>query len=181
MTRPHILRSASAATLALAAAALLSAASLAFVALRGTPAPRSFQDRVRAVAATLQCPACLDLSVADSPSAVAGEIRADIARRLRAGQSPAEIRHVYVERYGPRILLSPPTSGVTLFAWLIPILLVVAGSAFAVAAMLRWRANGRSFSGAPAPAVVDASPVPQSDRELLDRAMASFDAGEEAV
>jgi cytochrome c-type biogenesis protein CcmH/NrfF len=179
LTDRPVRRRASAATLALVAAVLVAAAALAFVAFRGAPGPRSFQDQVRAVAATLQCPACLDLSVADSPSAVAGEIRADIARRLRGGQSPAEIRRIYVERYGPRILLSPPTTGVTLFAWLFPILLLVAGSALAVAAILRWRANGSDLSDAPAPGERDAGPLLPSDRQLLDRAAASFAAGED--
>ncbi len=164
-----------AASLGLAAAVLVSAAVVVFVALRGAPGPRTFEDRVREVAGTLQCPACLDLSVADSPSAVAGEIRADIARRLRAGQSPAEIRRVYVERYGARILLSPPASGVTLFAWLVPALLLMAGSALAVAAIVRWRRNGRDAAG-PVAVEDDAQALPASDRQLLDRALASFTA-----
>jgi cytochrome c-type biogenesis protein CcmH/NrfF len=171
----NVRRRVSAASLALAAAMLVSAAAVTFVALRGTPGPRTFEDRVRAVAATLQCPACLDLSVADSPSAVAGEIRADIARRLHAGQSAAEIRRIYVERYGARILLSPPASGVTLFAWLVPALLLIAGAALAASAVVRWRANGR-VAGEADREGDDVRALPAPDRELLDRAMASFTA-----
>jgi cytochrome c-type biogenesis protein CcmH len=179
----------STASLVLVAAVLAAGAALAFVALRGAPPPRTLQDRVRAVGETLRCPVCEDLSVADSPSAVAGEIRADLARRLRAGESPDRIRHVYVERYGPRILLSPPVSGATLLAWLIPAVLLAAGLAVAAGAVVRWTRGSPvrdpSFDAADpldaptAPPAEDGT-LPPADRRLLDRAMASFAAEDDA-
>ena len=41
-------------------------------------------------------------------------IRADIKRRIAAGQSDAEIRQAYVDRYGESILLTPQGSGIGL-------------------------------------------------------------------
>ncbi len=162
--------------LALTAAVLVAASAVSFVAVRGAPPPATLQDRARAVAATLRCPQCEDLSVADSPSAVAGEIRADIARRLRAGQTPDRIRAFYVERYGPRILLSPPASGSTLFVWLLPALFLGVGIVAAAAAISRWTRASSDRVAAPTGTPDDRRRAPalaEPDRRLLDAAIAA--------
>jgi cytochrome c-type biogenesis protein CcmH len=156
-------------TLLLIAAVLAAVAALAFLALHGAPPPTTLEDRTRAVAESLQCPACQDLSVEDSPSAIAGEIRGDIRRRLAEGQTPARIRAIYVARYGPWILLSPPKSGVTLVAWLVPGLLLGAGVALALTAVRRW--TGAVASSPPHGEGADGGLSP-SDRRLLDGALA---------
>lgn len=43
-----------------------------------------------------------------------------IRERLAAGESEAEIRQYFVDRYGNRILAQPPTSGVSLAVWIVP-------------------------------------------------------------
>ncbi len=55
----------------------------------------------------LKCPECQGLSVADSQAPTSRAIRADIKRRIEAGQSDAEIRQAYIDNYGESILLSP--------------------------------------------------------------------------
>jgi cytochrome c-type biogenesis protein CcmH len=157
-------------TLLLIAAVLAAVAALAYLALRGPAAPSTLEDRTRAVAESLQCPACQDLSVEDSPSAIAGEIRSDIRRRLAEGQTPEQIRGSYVARYGPWILLSPPRSGVTLVAWLVPGLLVGAGVALVLTAVRRWTAAGAASLANEGGADGGLSP---SDRRLLDGALAA--------
>ena len=100
----------------------------------GTPAARA-----DAIAATLRCPVCQGLAVRDSDSPTARDIRADIRRRIDAGESAKEIRAAYVERYGEWILLRPRASGFAMLVWALPIALV-AGAAVALAAMFwRWR------------------------------------------
>jgi cytochrome c-type biogenesis protein CcmH len=174
-------------TIVLTAALVIAGAALLAVAVRGTPPPATPQQRADAVGATLRCPACEDLSVVDSPSAIAREIRSDIARRLRAGQSSEAIRAFYVDRYGPWILLSPPRSGVTLFAWLLPALLLAGGLVLLVVSVRRWtRREGAHAGDRPADGSNDhdgsigsdgsVRPVvdlPPADRRLLDRALAA--------
>jgi cytochrome c-type biogenesis protein CcmH len=111
---------------------LLLAAAAAVVALAAVLAPgggdaRTADDRVRDIASGLRCPVCQNLSVADSPSALAREMRSEIAARLRAGDTPDEVRDFFVERYGEWVLLAPTREGLNLLPWLVPIAGVLFG------------------------------------------------------
>ena len=92
----------------------------------GTP---TLQDRVREVASGLRCPVCQNLSVADSPSGLAREMRTEIGERLRAGATPDEIRDYFVQRYGEFVLLEPTRKGLNWLPWLVPIAGVLIGLA----------------------------------------------------
>ena len=93
----------------------------------GSAGPRTVDDRVHEIGAGLRCPVCLNLSVADSPSKLAGEMRDEIETQLRAGRGPAQIRAFFVERYGEWILLAPTRRGWNLLPWAVPIVGLVAG------------------------------------------------------
>jgi cytochrome c-type biogenesis protein CcmH len=169
----------SAATLLLMAAVLVATAAIAFLALRGPTAPSSLQGRARAVAEGLRCPSCQSLSVADSPSPIAAEIRRDIERRLAAGEPSGAITAYYVSRYGPWILLSPPKSGVTLAAWVLPLLLLGAGLVLLSIALRRWTSRRTPrLQHAPGDSTPERRPgrdrLSAADRTLLDRARAGL-------
>lgn len=148
----------------LAACLAVTAAALAYMALNqaGTG---SLDERTQAVAATLKCPVCHDLSVADSPAPVAQEMRAQIRTELQAGESPDQIRSRFVRAYGDWILLTPPPRGFDLSLWLAPLL--VALLALAMAALALRRSIG--FAGRTEPPLPAISP---EDRQLLDRELA---------
>ena len=67
--------------------------------------------RTHRIASELRCVDCESLSVADSATSTAAATRADIAARIRHGESDAEIRQVYVDRYGESVLLKPSSNG----------------------------------------------------------------------
>jgi len=87
----------------------------------------------------LKCPECQGLSVADSQAPTSRAIRADIKRRIARGQSDAEIRQAYIDRYGESILLSPQDSGVSLLVWILPVVVLVLGAGGIVFALRRNR------------------------------------------
>lgn len=109
----------------------------AFVAAGGSDPRRTIEDRVHEIGAGLRCPVCLNLSVADSPSKLAGEMRAEIETRLRSGRSPEQIRAFFIDRYGDWILLEPPRRGLNLVPWAVPVVGVCLGVALWVAIVRR--------------------------------------------
>lgn len=126
----------------------------------------SLDDETRAIASTLKCPVCHDLSVADSPAPVAAEMRAQIWNELQAGESPDQIRKKFVDAYGPSILLTPPARGVDLSLWAIPLLLALGALGLTLASIRRWTRHRIAPEGSTAP-------ISDGDRDLLNRALSA--------
>ena len=144
--------------LAAATAVVIAATLLA----RGGQRTATLDDRVREVASGLRCPVCQNLSVADSPSRLAGEMRSEIAEQLQAGRTPEEVHAFFVQRYGEWVLLSPPREGLNLVPWLVPIVGVMIGIGV-WAYVLRRRAGG------------GAEHVSDADHDRVARELASFE------
>ena len=89
---------------------------------------RTDAARAHDLATELRCPECEGLSAADSNAPTSVAIRADIKRRIAAGQSDAEIRQSYVDKYDESILLSPESSGLGLIVWVLPVLVLALGA-----------------------------------------------------
>ncbi len=141
--------------------ALLAAAALAGA---QAPARRVSEQQVQDVAAKLRCVVCQNLSVADSPSEMATQMRAIVRERLEAGQTPEQVVQYFVERYGEWILLSPRRQGFTLLVWVVPAVGTLAGLATACLLLVRWT---RRSAGAPAsPAGVDPAMQARIRREM---------------
>ncbi len=111
---------------------------LTFGSLDGGDTPTD-AERAATIARSLRCPQCAGESVAESNVSVAREIRADIARRVDAGQADAEIRDAYAVLYGESILLTPPSTGFGSLVWIIPVAVGVTAAAGLAFAFGRWR------------------------------------------
>ena len=109
--------------------------------------PRGTDDstaaRTHRIASELRCVDCESLSVADSATSTAAATRADIALRIRHGESDAEIRQVYVDRYGESVLLQPSNQGLGVLVWALPIAVLVIGAGGIVLALRRWQREPR--------------------------------------
>jgi cytochrome c-type biogenesis protein CcmH len=116
------------AALAVVAAGLIA---LIVVGVRGEPPPATLALQAHQIAATLRCPICEDLSVADSPAPLAGQMRQQITQELKAGRTADQIRQNFVAAYGESVLLSPPHQGLGQIAYVLPIAVVGVGAAVA--------------------------------------------------
>jgi len=100
-------------------------------------------QRAAAIEATVRCPSCTDLSVAQSNATTAIAVRHQIEQLVAQGRSTASIEQVLVSEYGPTILLVPPDAGGVPVIWIIPIVLVV--GALVGVGVVFWR-RSRAFA-----------------------------------
>src|SRR5262245_34978687 len=75
------------------------------------------ERKVREVASMLRCPVCLNLSVQDSPSELARDMRDLVRERVMKGDSEKQVLDYFIARYGEWVLMKPPAHGVSLFVW----------------------------------------------------------------
>lgn len=113
------------------------------VGVGGEPRPRTETERVNAIASEVRCPTCRGLSAAESDAATAAAIREEIRERLRAGESPDQIRAYLVSVYGRDVLLRPEGQGVTALVWVLPVVAVLLAGGGLALAFRRWRSPYR--------------------------------------
>ncbi|MCH6546586.1 MAG: cytochrome c-type biogenesis protein CcmH, partial [Deltaproteobacteria bacterium] len=111
------------------------------------------QEQVRRIAAELRCPVCQALSVADSPSEMAQQMRAIIQQQLKEGKSPDEVKTYFISKYGEWVMLAPTAKGFSLLIWILPFVALGGGILFVVFTVRRWvktKPEGRSMEPDPA-------------------------------
>src|SRR5689334_11194213 len=95
-------------------------------------------DQTRAISSELRCVVCQNLSVADSPSEMAQQMRAIVREQVQAGKSPDQIKDFFVSKYGEWVLLKPKTTGVSALLWILPYVVLVLGIVAALWLAHRW-------------------------------------------
>jgi cytochrome c-type biogenesis protein CcmH len=149
-------------------ARLLLVALLALAVLVPTAAAVAPRTTLNDVEDEVMCPVCgtpLNLAT-DAP--LANDERALIRRLIAQGYTKEQIKHRLVQEFGPNVLALPGSGGFDLFAYIVPIVLGVAGLLAIVVLALRWRRRR--------PAV--AAPVPDldpADARRVDSDLARFD------
>jgi cytochrome c-type biogenesis protein CcmH len=98
------------------------------------------EDRARKLSLGIRCLVCQNQSIDDSNAELAQDLRVLVRERLVAGDSDQQVTDYLVDRYGPFVLLEPPTTGSTYLLWYGPAgLLAIGGVALMVAAWRRRR------------------------------------------
>ncbi|MGH7827962.1 MAG: cytochrome c-type biogenesis protein CcmH [Candidatus Binatia bacterium] len=107
------------------------------IALEAAPAP-DLEEQTRIIANELRCVVCQNLSVADSPSEMAQQMRAIVREQLQAGKTPEEVKAYFVSKYGEWVLLAPIPKGFNLVLWVLPFVVLVAGVILGLWFVRRW-------------------------------------------
>ncbi|HSJ24283.1 MAG TPA: cytochrome c-type biogenesis protein [Longimicrobiales bacterium] len=98
---------------------------------RGRVVEETLIDRqTREISSQLRCVVCQGLSLQDSPSQLAQEMRAIVREKLEEGMTPAEVKAYFLDRYGEWVLLAPEPKGFNLLVYVMPVLMLVGGAGF---------------------------------------------------
>jgi cytochrome c-type biogenesis protein CcmH/NrfF len=109
------------------------------VALLASPNQSSAASRAAHLESLVKCPSCEDLSVAQSNATTAVAVRHEIVADVAAGKSDNQILTSIQAAYGTSILLSPPTSGLGVLLWIVPLGVVLALIVVGLRLRRRWR------------------------------------------
>jgi cytochrome c-type biogenesis protein CcmH len=116
---------------------------------------QTVDEQAREIEKQLQCPICNGSTGADSPSDLAGQMRAVVRQKVEAGESRDAIIQYFVDRYGDSILMEPPRRGIGLAVWLGPVIILAVGALILLTVLRGWVHPRRS----PAPISVTIEPV----------------------
>ncbi len=114
----------------------IAAVAVALV-LAAAPRAETQAERVARLASELRCPVCQGLSVEDSPSDTAREMRALVEQRVVEGRTDDQVRDEFRRSYGDWIFLSPPLVDVRGLVWVLPFAAILGGAA--LVALRIWR------------------------------------------
>lgn len=98
--------------------------AVAAPAVLGDPAQEA---RAHALEMEIRCVQCQNEPIAQSTSEIAADMRTLVRERVAAGESDAEIRAFFRERYGDFVLFRPPMDARTWVLWGAPLLLLLIG------------------------------------------------------
>jgi cytochrome c-type biogenesis protein CcmH len=120
--------------------------------------------RTAEIAQLLRCPVCQGLSVADSPSIMARNMKEQVRELLGRGYSQEQILRYFEQSYGQFVLLKPKFRGVNALVWILPLAALLLGLGLVLVKMNKLET---APPGAPAPP--DEDPYVARVRELVEK------------
>lgn len=97
------------------------------------------EAQAKALMETIRCVECQGQAISDSNADIAGNMRSLIRERIKAGESPEQVRTWLIQRYGDYISYDPPLGGATWPLWAAPFVLLVIGIVIARSSFRRKR------------------------------------------
>ena len=119
-------------------------------------------DQVNAIARQMYCPVCENTPLDVCPTQACAEWRELIRDELAQGWSEQQIKDYFVQRFGARVLATPPATGLNWLVYVIPPIAFLAG------AFLLYRAF-QSFRKPVLEPEAEATPQPGNDDPYIER------------
>lgn len=129
----------------------------------GVPSDAQIGPRANDIAVKLRCPVCQGVSIADSPSSMATNMRSQVRELVSKGYSEEQILSYFERSYGEFVRLEPPAQGLNVMLWVLPGVVLVGGGILIF--MMARRPAGPSTAAASAP-TTSAAPAPPADPAL---------------
>jgi cytochrome c-type biogenesis protein CcmH len=131
---------------------------------QGAPVSGALLDqRTNETAALLRCPVCQGMSIADSPSEMALNMKRQVRELIARGYTQEQILRYFEQSYGQFVLLKPKFQGVNTLVWILPIIALAIGVG-AIFAMM-----GKRAAPIPAPPAQDDDPYLAEVRKLTGK------------
>jgi cytochrome c-type biogenesis protein CcmH len=130
----------------------------------------NIDNEVLRIAKGLYCPVCpaTPLDVCETQACV--QWRDLIKQKLIAGETEEQIRAYFIAQYGERVLGAPPPEGFNLGAYILPLLLILAGGGVLFFTIRDWMNTRKASSPETiSPVAVSGEYAERIARELRDR------------
>lgn len=106
-------------------------------------------------------------------------MREEIETKIAGGANKEAILASFVERVGLKVLAAPPAEGFNLAAWVLPIVVLVAGGVVALRVLQSWRAKAATAPSAAAPVAFPTastiSPMSEEQRRRIESELQDFE------
>jgi cytochrome c-type biogenesis protein CcmH len=120
-------------------AGLLLVLALPATAIAQQPrSPEAIEAATRQLATEMRCPVCQGVSIQDSPTELALEMKGVIRQRLESGETPEQVKAYFVDRYGEWILLRPEPHGFNLVVYILPVIGLLLGGGLVFNTVRKW-------------------------------------------
>jgi cytochrome c-type biogenesis protein CcmH len=134
---------------------------------QGQPVSGALLDRqANETGALLRCPVCQGMSIADSPSEMAVNMKHQVRELIARGYTQEQILRYFERSYGQFVLLKPKFQGVNTLVWILPIIALAVG-VFAIFSMMG-KSGSQPVDEQPA-ATADEDPYLAEVRKLTGR------------
>ncbi len=131
------------------------------------PSEKQINDSAAEIASKLRCPVCQGVSIADSPSGMATNMRAQVRELVAKGYGEEQIMSYFERSYGEFVRLEPPLRGLNVMLWVLPAIVLLGGASFVF-----WKA--RQPATAPATETETPSSPTTAPAEGVDPALAKY-------
>lgn len=128
--------------------------------------------RTNQVGGLLRCPVCQGMSVADSPSEMAVNMKGQVRELLARGYTEEQILKYFELSYGQFVLLKPKFEGVTSMVWILPVVALLIGAVVVFFVFRKLGSGAKTAapvadSGEPQPAAAPEDPYMARVRDLV--------------